>query len=249
MTDKPGLEEQAISEAVEVSLLTQLDQVENIEVDIRTNLLKIIQGKVDSVSISGRGLVIEKDIRLHEMEVYTDKIAINPLNAIVGQIDLNHPVQASVRLILTEQDINHALNSDYIRSKLQPLELDVEGESVTFELQQLSVELPGGCKIKFNGTTLLHEAGKIRRVSVVGAIRVQDSSQPLVLESFNCTQGGGISLKLAIALLAKIEELMSLPYFDWDGILFQLKSLAVNRDSLTIHTHVYIKQLPESPNF
>ncbi|HEY9598145.1 MAG TPA: DUF2993 domain-containing protein [Cyanophyceae cyanobacterium] len=249
MTDKPALEEQAISEAVEVSLLTQLDQVENIEVDVRTNLLKMIQGKVDSVSIAGQGLVIEKDIRVHEMEVYTDRIAINPLNAIVGKIDLNHPVQAIVRLVLTEQDINHALNSDYVRSKLQPLELNVEGESVTFELQQLNVELPGGCKIKFNGTTLLHESGKTRRVRFMAAIRVPNSLQPLVLESFDCTQGGGISLKLAIALLTKIEELMSLPYFDWDTMAFQLQSLELNQGSLTVYTSVYVRQLPESPSF
>lgn len=250
MTDKPGLEEKAISEAVEVSLLTQLDKVENIEVDIRTNLLKIIQGQADSVSIAGEGVVIEKDIRLHEMELHTDSIAINPLNAIVGQIDLNHPVQAIVRVVLTQQDINDALSSDYIRSKLQPLELKLQekGQRVTLELQHLNVELTGGCKIKFNGTTLLHEAGKTRRVGFTAAIRVQDIFQSLWLESFHCTQGGGISLKFAIALITKIEELLSSPYFDWDGMVFHLKSLEVNPGSLTLHLGVYIRQLPESPN-
>lgn len=248
MTDKPGLEEQALSEAVEVSLLTQLDKVENIEVDIRTNLLKMIQGQADSVSIAGQGLVIERDIRVHEMEVYTDRIAINPLSAIVGQIEINQPVQAIVRLVLTEEDINHALKSDYIRSQLQGLELNLDGQSINLELQHLDVELPGECKLKFNGTTLLHEGGKTRRVSFTAAIRVYDLSQPLRLESFHCTQGGGISLKLAIALITKIEELVNLPYFDWGGMAFQLQSLEVNQGNLTVHTIVYMTELPELPN-
>ena len=117
MPDEPRPEAQALSEVAEMSLSAQLDEIENLDVDVRTNLLKMVQGQADSVSIAGQGLVMQKDIRVHELEVHTDKIAIDLLSAILGQIELNRPVDATARLVLTDQDINRALNSDYIRHK------------------------------------------------------------------------------------------------------------------------------------
>jgi len=39
-----------------------LDEAEKIDVDVRTDLLEIVQGE-DSVSVTGQGLVMQKDIR------------------------------------------------------------------------------------------------------------------------------------------------------------------------------------------
>jgi len=50
---------------------------------------------------------MQKDIRVQEMELHADSIAINPLSAF-GQIELNQPVDATARLVLTEPDINRA---------------------------------------------------------------------------------------------------------------------------------------------
>ena len=104
MPDEPRLEEQALSEVAEKSISAQLDKVENLEVDVRTNLLKMVQGQADSVSIAGQGLVMQKDIRVDKLEVHTDKVAIDVLSAILGQIELNQPVDATARVVLTEQD-------------------------------------------------------------------------------------------------------------------------------------------------
>lgn len=248
MPNEPRLEEQALSEAAEVTLSTQLDEVENIDVDVRTNLLKMIQGQADSVSIAGQGLVMQKDIRVHEMELHTDSIAVNPLSAIFGQIKLDQPVDATVRLVLTEQDINRAFNTDYVLSKMQSLELNVDGQIVTLEPQQMKLHLPGGGKMEFSGTIQLHEMGKIRQLGFTAMIRPRTLSQPLLIEAFHCTQGEGISLELAIAFINKARELVNLPYFDVEGMAVRIKELEVEEGSLTLHTEAYIKQLPELNN-
>lgn len=248
MPHEPRLEEQALSEAAEVTLSTQLDEVENIDVDVRTDLLKIIQGQADSISIAGQGLVMQKGIRVHEMELHTNSISVNPLSAIFGQIELNQPVDATVRLVLTEQDINRAFNSDYVLSKLQSLEVNVEGQIVTLEPQQLELHLPGGGKMEFSGTIQLHEMGITRQLGFSALIHPRTSSQPLLLEAFHCTQGEGISLELAIAFINKARELVNLPYFDVEGMALRIKELEVEEGSLTLHTEAYIKQLPELNN-
>lgn len=244
MPHEPRLEEQALSEAAEMRISTQLDEVENIDVDIRTNLFKMVQGQADSVAIAGRGLVIQKDIRVQELELHTNSIAIDLLRAIFGEIELNEPVEASVRLVLTEQDINRALNSDYIHQKFQSLELNVDGQVITMEPQQLEVDLFKGSKIGFRGTILLHEIGKSQRVGFTALIRQGTVKEPLLLEAFNCTEGMGISLELALSLLTKIKELIHLPYFDLEGIAFRIKTVNVQEGNLTLHTEAYVRQLP-----
>lgn len=245
MPDEPRLEEQALSEAAEMTISTQLDQVENIDVNVRTDLLKMVQGQVDSVSIASQGVVLQKDIRVQEIELHTNRVAIDLLSAVFGQIELNQPVDATARLVLTEQDINRALNSDYIRSKFQSLELNVEGQIVTLEPQQLEVHLPGGGKIGFRGTILLHEMGYIRRISFTGVIRPPTMKQPLLLEGFHCTEGEGISLELAIAFIKQARELMSLPYLALQGMAIRINKLDVQEGRLTLHTEAYVRQLPD----
>ena len=245
MSDEPRLEEQALSGAAEMTIAAQLDKVEKIDVAVRTNLLKIVQGQADSVSLSAQGMVVQKDIRVQDMELHVQSIAVDLVSAILGQIELDKPVDAVARLVLTQQDINRALNGDFIRSKFQSLELNLDDQIVTVAPQQLEIALPGDGKMGFSGTIVLHEIGKIRRMSFQAVIRPRTMNQPLLLEAFHCTQGEGISLELAIAFLNKARELINLPYFELQGMALRVKELEVKKGSLTLHTEAYIKQFPD----
>lgn len=245
MVDEPRLEEQALSGAAEMTISTQLDEVENIDVDIRTNLLSMVQGQADSVSIVGQGLVMQKDIRVQEMELRTDSVAINPLSALFGQIELNQPVDATARLVLTEQDINRAFTSDYIRSKFPKLELNVEGQIVTLEPQKLEVRLSASGRITFIGTVWLDAIDSSRPISFTAVISPRTLSQPLLLEAFHCADGEGISLELVIALMKKAKELLNLPFFEVEGMALRIKNLEVQEGSLTLYTEAYVRQIPD----
>lgn len=244
MPEQPNLEEQALSEAAAMTISTQLDEVDNLDVDVKTNLLKIVQGQADSVSLVGQGLVMQKDIRVQEMELHTEKVDINPLSALFGQIELNKPVDATARLVLTEQDLNRALNSDYIRSNYPNLQINVEGQVVTLEPQKLEVFLVTNNKMTFKGTIILQENGISRSISFIAIVCLPTISQPLLLESFHCAEGEGVTLEFALALLQKAKELLNLPYIDLEGMALRVKTLEVQAGSLTLHTEAYVRQLP-----
>ncbi len=244
MPDEPRLEEQVLSQAAEMGLSSQLDEVGDIDIDLRTDLLKMVQGQADSISIEGHGLVMQKDIRVQEMELHADGVAINPLSALFGQIELNHPIDATARLVLKEQDINRALNSEYVRSRMQNLELNVDGQPVSLEMQQMELLLPGSGKMVFNGKTLLHEMGTKRRVNFTAVFRPRTLSQPVMMEGFNCTEGEGLSLEVTTALMQKLKELVNLPYLDLDGMALRIKDMEVQEGSLTLHTEAHVRQLP-----
>jgi hypothetical protein len=245
MADELRLEEQALSEAAEMTLSTQLDEVENINVDVRTNLFKIVQGQADSVSVSGQGLVMQKDIRVQEMELHTNSVSIDLLSAIFGQIELSQPIDATARLVLTEQDINRAFKSDYIRSKFQSVELNVDGRIATVEPLHMEVQLPGDSKMGFSGTILLQEMGNARQIGFTAMVRPRTMKQPLLLEAFHCTQGDGMSLELVIAFMKKATELVNLAYFDFEGMALHIKDLDIQEGSITLYTEAYVRQIPD----
>ncbi|MEH2350445.1 MAG: DUF2993 domain-containing protein [Nostoc sp.] len=246
MPNEHRLEEEFLSQEAERRISEKLDGAEKIEIDIQTDLLKIVQGQADGVSVAGFGLAIKEDIRIQEIKLQTDTININPLSALFGQIELNEPVNATARIILTEVDINRALASDFVLSQMQNFDLDVDGEIVSFEAQEIQIFLPGDGKIECRGRVLLKEMGNTRPLAYTALLRPRTDSQSAMLESFNCTEGEGISIELATAFMQKAKELMNLPYLKWEDMAFSIKDIKVEIGSLILLVQTQVKQIPSS---
>ncbi|NDJ25621.1 LmeA family phospholipid-binding protein [Nostoc sp. B(2019)] len=246
MPDEQRFEEQLLSQEAERMVSQQLDKVEQIDIDVQTDLLKIVQGQADGVSFTGQGLTIKEDIRVQEIKLQTDSIAINPLSALFGQIELNQPVNTIARIVLLETDINCALSSDFVRSKLQSYDLKVDSEIVSLEPQEIQIFLPDSGKLEFRVKVLLKEMGNTRPLSFMGMVRPRTHSQPLMLESFNCTQGEGVSIELVVAIMQKIKELVNLPSFKWEDMVFRIKDLEVEKGIMTLMIETQVRQIPSS---
>lgn len=246
MHDEQRLEEQALNMAAEMGLSSQLDTAEEIDIDVQTDLLKIIMGHADSVAIAGQGLVVQEDIRVQEMQLQTDGISVDPLSAILGQIKLNQAVNATARIVLTEQDINRALSSQYILSRAQNLELNVDGKPVKLGMQQMELYLPDGDKMVFKGKTVIHEIDKTQQVGFTSTFRPRNTKQPVLVESFQCLDGQSISLEVAVALMEKIKELVNSPYIEVEQMTFRILDMEVKAGSITLQIDAQIKQLTTS---
>jgi hypothetical protein len=246
MPNEHRLEEEFLSQEAERRISEKLDGAEKIEIDVQTDLLKIVQGQADGVSIAGQGLVIEKDVRVHEIKLQTDSININPLSALFGQIELNEPVNAIARIVLTEVDMNRTLASDFVRNQMQDFDLDVDGKIVSFEAQKTEIFLPSDGKIECKGRVLLKEKGNTRSLAYTAIARPRTHSEPAMLESFNCTEGGGISIEVVTALMQKAKELMNIPYFKWEDMVFNIKDVKVETGSLILMVETQMRQIPSS---
>ena len=246
MTDNQRLEEQFVSQEVERRVSEKLDASEKIEIDIQTDVLKIVQGQAKKVSLSGQGLVIQKDIRVQEIKLQTDNIAINPLSAIFGHIELNEPVNAVARIVLTKTDINLALTSDLVRSLAENFPLNVDGEILTFEPQHIDIFLPGDGKIGCNATVLLKSPENTRLLGVTVSFRPRTNSHPILLESVTCTEGEGISVELILAFMQKIKEIANQPFLKWEDIAFRIINMEVEQESVILMIEANVKQISAS---
>jgi len=227
MEEKGDLGEQALSKAAEVALTTQLDEVENLNVDIRTDPFKLVQGQLDSVKIEGEGLVMQKDLRAEELQVQTGNIAINPLSAAFGKIELTQPTEADAHVVLTEQDIQRAFNSEFMHDKLQNLDVNVDGKPMKIDTRQVEFGLPGENKVALKAQILLKETGETKQVSFTAVPRMVAGGDRISLEDVQYADGEEVSPELTAALLKSAGELLDLRNFELEGMSLRLKGLNV----------------------
>ena len=244
--DQPDFGEQALSKAVEIGLSTQLDEVENLEVDIRTDPGKLLQGELESVKIEGQGLVMQKDLRAEELEVKTNSIAINPLSAAFGKIELTRPTEADAHVVLAEQDMERAFNSEYIHDKLQNLDVNVDGQAMTIDTRQVQFRLPGDGKIALNAEILLNKTGETKQVSFTTVPRMSAGGEQISLDEVQYAEGQEVSPELTAALLERAGELLNLRNFELEGMSLRLKGLDVQKGKLTLQANAYVEKFPNA---
>lgn len=242
MSDQGNLGEQALSKAAEIGISSQLDAVEAVEVDIRANPLDLIQGKVDSVSIEGKGMVMQDDLRMEEMTIETGTIALNPLSVAFGKIELTQPTDASAHVVLTEADLNRAFNSEFIQEKLQNLDVTVEGQPMTVDTEQIQFGLPGDNKFALSADVALRQTGEHKRVAFTAIPEIAAGGQRVALTQVEYTEGQGLSPELTEALLEKSSELLDLQNFELDGMSLRLQRLDVQPGKLTLEADALIEK-------
>lgn len=241
-----SLGQQALNKAAEIGLSSQLDQADKLEVDVAADPLSLVQGKVESVTIEGEGLVMQGDLRMEELEMEMTNIDINPLSAAFGKIELNKPTQASTRVVLTEADINRAFNSEYVGSMLQNQQVQVNGQPMTIDTKKVDFRLPGEGKVALNTTVFLRETGETKQVSFTAVPRVSANGQNVSLEDVQYTEGEELSAELTKALLDKASELLNLSNFDLEGMSLRIKQLNAEAGKLTVLAEAHVEKIPSS---
>ncbi|MHC5718999.1 MAG: LmeA family phospholipid-binding protein [Nostoc sp.] len=246
MADSPGLGEQALNKATEIGLSSQLDEVENLDVNIKTDPLKLVQGQVDAVTIEGEGLVMQKDLRMEKLKIEMTSVAINPLSVAFGKIELTKPTDANAEVILTEADINRAFNSEYVRSQLQSQKIHINGQLTAIEPESVDFRLPGDGKVALNASIKLVETGENQQVAFSAVPRISANGKTVTLENVEYGGSEEISPELTKALIDETSEILNLSNFDLKGMSLQVKQLQVEVGKLTLQAEAYIEQIPSA---
>lgn len=245
MNSEPGLGEQALSKVAEMGITSQLDEVEELNVDIRTDPIKVLQGEVDSVTIEGKGMVIQQDLRMETLEISTDRVAIDPLSVVFGNIELTQPTTADARIVLTEADLNRALSSDFLQSKLKLLKLQYQGKPITVDIQQVKLGLPGEGKILIKAEFIVLEGAERKEVSAVCMPRLNQTEQRIELEIVSA-EGQGLTPELATAIFNQVTTLLDLKNFELPGMSLHLREFDIQVGQVVLCANTQIEQIPSA---
>ena len=163
----PDIGEQAISKTAEVGLNSQLDEVDELDVDVRANPTDLARGKVESVTIDGEGIEMKKELRAEKLILQTDSIDLDPLKAAFGDIELTRTTDAEAKIVLKEEDLQRAFNCEYIKNKLKNQKVNLDGKTVTVNTENVEFTLPGDDKISLTARLDISESQQTKQIALL----------------------------------------------------------------------------------
>ncbi|MEP0916192.1 DUF2993 domain-containing protein [Leptolyngbya sp. DQ-M1] len=110
-----------VDRVAETQIRKQLVAAEQLQVRVdNAPSYQIIQGRANLVRIAGRGLFPIQEFRIDTLEAETDPISLQ-----LRSRKLAKPLQAGVRVVLTQADIDRALRSPFVTARLRNLGLQL----------------------------------------------------------------------------------------------------------------------------
>lgn len=136
---------------------------------------QVIHGRIDQVRLAARGIYPRQlpDLRIAAIDLETDPVSVDVGAFQRGQLKLNTPAQAALRLRLQATDINAFLASPQVQTWLDTLQFSLPGEVGAREQQRYGLANP----------TLEFLDGDRFRLMVDLEDRVLADTIPIVLET------------------------------------------------------------------
>lgn len=110
-----------LTSAIKLWLRTQLNQVSDLDVQIKASDRQLISGSIPGVSIYASKAVYQ-GLHITEIELYAEKIQLNVSSILRGQpLKLSAIVPVVGKLIVEEQDLNNSLSSPLLLTAISDL--------------------------------------------------------------------------------------------------------------------------------
>lgn len=215
LLDRKNLGEQAINKIATLALSSQLNEAQQLNVRVKTDPTLLAQGKLASLLIDGIGLITRGDLRMQQMSLAMDEIAVSPFKALMGNIVLTQPSQGTAEFVLTEGDFARGLNRLKMRDRIS-CRLSAKGE-LAIESQETLI---------FTAVPQIQERGK--RVN-------------LEMRSLN----PAFPSEQVKILVGELEDTLSLRNFGMTGIDLKIQNLEIENGYLTLKAMATMTKFPE----
>lgn len=238
------LGEETLNRIATLALSSQLDDARKLDVRVKTDPSLLAKGQLESLAIYGEGLIMEQDIRLQEMVIRLETIAVAPFKALTGNIELTQPTEGTARIVIAQPDLNRAFNSDVLGTQLRSLQVQIDGKLQTLNVNRVHCRLLPDSRVGLDADVWVGQDDEMQRVSFTTTPRVSDDGRSVVLENVEYAQGKELSPELTQALVNKASKILHLSHFEMPGISLQMHHLEVGDGQLTLQAVAHVTQFP-----
>jgi hypothetical protein len=232
--------DQIVSKAISAAISALFRKTENLEANVRAEpIAKLLQGSVDGFDFIGNGMLMYNGLRIEAMELYVQAVSIDFSAIFSGKVKLRQPTQASMRVVLTEEDLTSSFNTSFIVEKLQKLQY--EGQSLHFQKTQMIVNDDKSLQIKTQ--IRVGEARDPLDVNIKAYLELQDRTH---IQFVNATyEGDENSQKLGKALIEHVNNLLDLDKFALDGTKLGVDRVRIRDKKFVFYGTAQIDRFPE----
>lgn len=232
--------DQLVSKAVTAAISALFKQTNKLEVKVKAEpVAKLFQGSVDGFDFMGQGLLMHSGLRVEVMELYVQAVSIDFGAIFKGNIQLRQPTQASMRIVLTEDDLTASFNTPFLIEKLQ--QLAHEGQPLTFEKTQITIN--DDQSLRMQSSIRQGASDKSVEVDITAFLEVEDRRR---LRFVNVAYGGDSkAIELGHVLTDHVNELLDLDQFALDGMQLRVDQLRLRNKQMTLYGIAHIDKFPQ----
>jgi hypothetical protein len=209
---------------------------------------QIARGRIDRLRIAGRGIYLEPYFRIAVLELETDPIALDLAKLSTQSLDqlrssLKKPLQGAVSVVITEQDLLNALQSEALIAKLQAnlnnLVASKAGAStISYQLLDPRIELNPHNSLTIKAT--LRRSGMTMRkernlaIALKLKLKVIQGKQIQLSKLEGTVNNRPISNRLLKGFAEGISDRLYLATIEKQGIFARLLQLEITEDKIKI---------------
>lgn len=245
-----GIGDSILSKLVKMGLASQLEAANELQVTVNSDLLHLLTGKTDSVTVEGQKISTSQDLSMSELKVRVDRVAIDLLSAITGKVELTESADVAVKVTLTKADLDRTMNADVVRDRLQRLPLPVDEHTLPLSVQHVIPHLPGDGKFVLHVNMLAHRPEGLQPLEMELVLRIWDGGQTIIFESCNYPdpKDKALLFRETAAMAMKMSELIQLRQFQFQDVLLEIQRMEVDVDRFTLWLRADVRQIPELVN-
>lgn len=231
--------DQIVSKAVSGAIAALFKRTEQINATVRAEpVAKLLQGAVDGFDFVGKGLQMYNGLRIANLEFYVDAVAIDFGAILSGQVKLKQPTKATMRVVLTQEDLTESFNTPFVVEKLQKLQY--QGRALSFRGTQMAVNDDKSVTLT---SSVQHGDSEPVDLSMRAEVEVLDRRK---IQFVNVQpEGTEEAIALGTSLIEHVNSMLDLERFALDGMQLWVDRVRVQHEQIVFYGTAQINQFPK----
>ncbi|ESA38215.1 hypothetical protein N836_32830 [Leptolyngbya sp. Heron Island J] len=233
--------DQVVSKAVSTAIAALFKRTGKLEATVRAEpVAKLLQGSVDGFDFVGHSMLMYNGLRIKAMELFVQAVSLDFGAIFKGQIRLKQPTQASMRVVLTEDDLTTSFNTPFVVEKLQRMEF--EGQALHFSNTEMNLNDDRTVSLT-SQVRIGSSSAAPQFVSLTARVEVYDRTK-LAFVDVSC---GGTDTDVALgeAIVAHVNALLDLDSFALDGTQLRIDKIRMRNKEMIFYGVAHINQFPK----
>ena len=233
--------DQVVSKAVSTAIAALFKRTGKLEANVRAEpVAKLLQGSVDGFDFVGHSMLMYNGLRIKAMELFVQAVSIDFGAIFRGQVRIKQPTQASMRVVLTEEDLTASFNTPFVVEKLQRMEF--EGQSLHFSNTEMLLNDDKTISIT-SQVRLGSSSGTPHFISLDAQVEVYDRTK-LAFVDVTCS-GTDRDVALGEAIIEHVNALLDLDSFALEGTQLRIDKIRMRNKELVFYGVAHINQFPQ----
>lgn len=232
--------DQLVSKVASAAIAALFKRTGKVEANVRVEpVAKLLQGSIDGFDFISNSLEMYNGLRINAMELYLQAVAIDVGAVFGGTVKLRQPTQATMRVVLTAEDLTTSFNTPFVVDKLQRLEMD--GQPLHFQSTRMTLNDDKSFRIQ----TQIRVGNAADPVEVDFTARIDVRDRKQVLFTDVTYAGADEAIALGKSLVDHVNSLLNLDEFALDGTQLRVDRIRVQREKIVFYGVAAIEQFPQ----